>query len=71
MYLGCGVAFSTLFQFFATYTHDYLELLSSYVAQNNELQVRGSNVSIGGSSPVELQQPSDSRLYTSIDVMVT
>ena len=30
--------------------NDYQELLSSYVAQNNELQERGPNVSIRGSS---------------------
>ena len=48
---------------------DCLELLSSYVAQNNEFQVRGPNVSIRGSSSVELQQPSDARLYMGSDVM--
>ena len=36
---------------------DYQELLSYYVAQNNELQVRGPNVSIRGSSSVKLQEP--------------
>ena len=35
----------------------YQELLSAYVAQNNELQVQGPNVSIRGSSSVELQEP--------------
>ena len=35
---------------------DYQELLSSYIAQNNELQVRGSKVLIQGSSSVELQE---------------
>ena len=37
--------------------NDYQELLSSYVAQNNELQVQGPNISIWGPSSVELQEP--------------
>ena len=35
-----------IYRLIATAMNDYLELLSSYVAQNNELQVRGPNVSI-------------------------
>ena len=50
--------------------NDYLELSSSYVAQNNELQVRGPNVLIRRSSSAkdlsDGQHPTNSKAHTRV-----
>ena len=45
--------YKIVYRLIATVMNDYQELLNSYVAQNNGLQVRGPNVLIQGSSSVE------------------
>ena len=58
------------YRLIATAINDYLELLSSYIAQNNELQVRGPNVLIRGSSSAkdfsDGQHPTNSKAHTHV-----